>query len=106
MTYNLRRALERAEAKSGETILSIVVGQHYSTLSGDPAPDENVILGREEGLAKLDYEYDNGFGGADCHPFYAWTQSRVFFVYDGSTGLAWLPRNPIACEPWFGGGGT
>ncbi len=36
---------------------------------------------------------------------YAWTASRVFLIheYDGATGDAWVPRNPIAIKPEFGG---
>jgi hypothetical protein len=103
---NLRADLEEAEQFYGERIERIVVGKHYNQGWGVPAgKDENTILTREEGLAKLDLEYNNGFGGADCFPFFAWTKSRVFFVheYDGATGVNWVPRNPVACEPEFSG---
>lgn len=107
---NIRHWLEEAEAKFGERIEAIVVGPHdrrVSKYSGDDKPesDENVVLSREEGLAKLDEEYDNGYGGADCYPMYAWTASRVYFIgeYDGATGPSWVPRNPTACEPAFSG---
>lgn len=107
---NIRKWLEEAERESGEQIEAIVVGQH------DKAPDrwsrdrikpvdEGVILSREVGLAKLDEEYDNGYGGADCYPMYAWTKSWVYFIgeYDGATGPNRVPRNPINCEPQFSG---
>src|SRR5690606_25316592 len=104
---NLREWLEQAETKYGEHIESMVVGQHYRDRwgSGPALPDENVLLDRDAGLAKVDQEYDNGYGGADCFPLYAWTASRVFFVteYDGATGLSYIPRNPTACEPRFDG---
>lgn len=53
----------------------------------------------------LDYEYDAGYGGADCQPIYAWTETRVILCheYDGSTGVLWVPRNPTDIEPQFGG---
>jgi len=53
----------------------------------------------------LDYEYDSGYGGADCHAVYAWTETQVIFVteYDGSTSLAEVPRNPTPCKPNFNG---
>lgn len=100
---NLSRALQNLETSFGETIEALVVGKHES--SDEPAADENIVLTREAGLAKLDYEYDNGYGGADCNPFYAWTKSRVFFVheYDGLTSIVWVPRAPAAQEPMFGG---
>ena len=44
----------------------------------------------------LDYPYDPGFGGADCHAIWAWTPRWVLFVaeYDGSTRVVRVPRNP------------
>lgn len=103
---NARVWLEQAEQLHGERIEAIVVGKHDKAPWQSPAAqDENVLLSRDVGLAKIDAEYDNGYGGADCFPFYAWTASRVFFVaeYDGSTGLAWVPRHPVMLEPEFSG---
>lgn len=103
---NLRKELEDYEARYGEPIEAMVVGRHDNAEYGAPVGiDENVILTREAGLAKVDQEYSNGYGGADCFPFYAWTKSRVFFVheYDGATGIRWAPRNPMAVEPEFSG---
>ena len=103
---NLREWLEDAERRHGEPIEAMVVGKH-DRAGWDDAPnaDENVVLNREAGLSKVDQEYDAGYGGADCFPLYAWTKSRVFFVaeYDGSTGLAWVPRSPVEIEPHFSG---
>ena len=105
---NIKVWLEEAEKRYGEMIEAIVVGQHDNVPWPKPnlEADEGVVLSREVGLAKLDQEYNNGYGGAGCYPMYAWTKSRVFFIgeYDGSTGLSHLPRNPIDCEPHFSGG--
>lgn len=51
----------------------------------------------------IDFEYDNGYGGADTFPVTAWTANRVIYVseYDGSTGVTWVPRHPIDHEPSF-----
>jgi hypothetical protein len=102
---NLKTWLEEAEREYGEEILAMVVGQHYKIKRGKPLLDENVILSREDGLRKVDEEYDSGYGGADCYPLYAWTRSRVFFVaeYDGATGLSYVPRDPVSIEPAFSG---
>ena len=107
---NHRESLEEVERLYGEPIEAIVVGQHDNDpdkwTNNKPTPaDENVILSREAGLAKLDQDYDAGYGGADCFPFYAWTKSRVFFVaeYDGATGINYAPRNPVALKPGFSG---
>lgn len=103
---NLRTWLEEAERTFGEPILAMVVGKHDGAGWGDPpAADENIILSREAGLAKVDQDYDSGYGGPDCFPLYAWTTSRVFFVteYDGATGLAWAPRSPMELAPEFSG---
>jgi len=103
---NIKEWLIAVEQKFGEPIEAIVVGKHDDRTYGDKAfADENIILSRQDGLAKLDAEYDNGYGGADCFPMYAWTASRVFFIreYDGSTGISSVPRAPVACEPEFDG---
>lgn len=107
---NIKEWLIEAEKFYGETIEAIVVGPHDKRPgrwgADDKAlSDENVILSRDDGLRKLDQEYDSGYGGADCFPMYTWTKSRVFFIgeYDGSTGITWAPRNPVALEPQFSG---
>jgi hypothetical protein len=55
----------------------------------------------DEVAPTFDYDYDNGFGGADCHFFYLWTTTRIIYVdeYDGSTRIASMPRNPTPCSP-------
>lgn len=103
---NLRKWLEEAEAQYGEPIEAMVVGKHdRSGWEAAPGPDENIVLARDVGLLKVDQDYDNGYGGADCFPLYAWTKSRVFFIHehDGATGMNWAPRNPMPLEPEFGG---
>lgn len=103
---NLKTWLEEAEKIHGETIEAMVVGQHYRARWDDAVQhDENVLLSRDAGLARVDQEYSNGYGGADCFPLYAWTESRVYFVaeYDGATGLNWVPRHPVQIEPSFSG---
>lgn len=104
--YNLRKALEERIAKRGETLEAIVVGQHDRHRYDAPTnADENIILTPEAGLAKIDQDYDNGYGGADCYPFYAWTDKSIYFVgeYDGATGIDRVPRHPQACKPQFSG---
>ncbi len=95
------------EAEAGEEqVLFAVVGEHYSHKWDDPEPNHlGHLLPWADARKILDYNYDNGFGGADCHPVYAWTETKVIFVveYDGSTGTSWVPRNPTACEPQFSG---
>lgn len=103
---NIRKWLEKAEVETGEQIEAIVVGKHDRTgWDAAAAADENVVLSREAGLAKLDQEYENGYGGADCFPMYAWMPSRIYFIgeYDGATGPNWVPRHPVAIEPQFSG---
>lgn len=107
---NIKVWLEEIEKEFGEEIEAIVVGQHDDRPTrfeenDAPMADENVILTREAGMHKLDEDYDNGFGGADCFPMYAWTKTRVFLMteYDGSTGMSWVPRNPMNVAPEFNG---
>lgn len=106
MLANLSKELQTLVAKDGESIEAIVVGKHDKARYGAPAgDDENVLIPVEAGLAKIDQDYDAGYGGADCYPFYAWTQTKVWFVaeYDGATCLTWVPRHPIDLEPEFSG---
>ena len=44
----------------------------------------------------FDYDYDTGYGGADCHAVLVWTPTRAIFVgeYDGATAVEWLPIAP------------
>lgn len=103
---NIRKWLEEAVAAEGGTLEAVVVGKHDDRYFSDEAlPDENIILTVDAALAKLDVDHDSGYGAPDCFPIWAWTKDRVYFIaeYDGATGLAWVPRNPVAGEPSFSG---
>lgn len=102
---NIKDWLLEHEAEYGETIECVVVGVHDNNRygRGEPNPDENIMLSREAALAKLDLEFDDGYGSAECYPLTAWTKSRVLYIreYDGSTGLSWQHRNPVNHKPRF-----
>ena len=105
---NITECLLERERETGETIEAIVVGKHYrDSWLEDRRPEHmrDKMLTRNDGLALLNVEHDDGFGGADCYPMYAWSKSRVYFIseYDGSTRLSCLPRHPVDCEPCFDG---
>lgn len=94
-----------AEA-GGEPIEWIVIGhwanQNPADYGDDWAPEElrdvktGVPLPWDEARPMLDYSYDTSYGGAKCHPIWAYTRSRVILVgeYDGATWCYWVPRNP------------
>lgn len=50
----------------------------------------------KEAQPLLDYEYDSGFGSADCHFVNIYTDKSVIYIheYDGSTTPHSVPRNP------------
>jgi hypothetical protein len=101
---NITDWLIDAEKEIGEQIVAVVVGKHYDVpWAAPPLPDEHVILDRNTALMKLDKEFDDSYGGADCHPIFAWTENVIIVIseYDGSTHLNIIPRNPMACEPFF-----
>ncbi len=89
------------KAAGGEPIDAIVIGDY-----GWGSPDRRLaaagkILTWTEAAPLLDYEYDDGFGGPECHAFVAWTTNRVLYVheYDGSTSVSCRPRNPTTHMP-------
>lgn len=92
-------ALEIEAAAGGEDIVAIVIGDG----PGDRVAHALIgrILSWDEAREALDYSYDDGFGGADCHAVYAWTENRIIGVheYDGSTNVTWVPRNPGGTKP-------
>ena len=56
----------------------------------------NVVVGEAEMRRWLNYNYDAGFGMADCHAVHVWTTHSVYFVkeFDGSTMVMSVPRHP------------
>jgi len=97
------------EDAAGEPIVAIVVAEMDRDTHSDErviAPiDHNKVLAWSTVANALDYEYDPGYGGEDCHAITAWTPTRVIFCgcYDGSTWLQSVPRNPTDHTPKFCG---
>jgi len=97
------------ETAAGEPIEAVVIGalNGYSDDSDEPVPKDKrcVVLTWDEARPLLDYEFHDGFGGAECNPVEVYTPTRVLFVHehDGSTCMVWVPRNPQATEPQHGG---
>lgn len=103
---NHRKKIEQYERILGETVEAISVGRHDSDLcSPDRRPEHQrgCLLSREDGLKLLNIDYNAGYGGAECFPFYAWTANYILLVqeYDGATDVTAIPRNPVDCEPQF-----
>lgn len=90
-------------AAGGEAIEAIVIGpfgwggSYAEDRITRPAPARRgELLSWEHARPMLDYEYDPGFGAAECDAIYAWTSTRVLHVneYDGATGVVAIPRHP------------
>lgn len=100
------------EALGGEKVAALVIGQYPGfdddeALSRSPKELLGVVLPWTPEIERLfDYEYDDGFGGHECHPVIIWTATRVIIsgCYDGSTWLTSVPRNPKPYMPSFIGG--
>lgn len=97
------------EAAQGEPILAVVLGDF-----GWGDKDDNrqrvpkgTVLSWEVASPLLDYNYDAGYGGIECHALYAWTETHVLLVgtYDGSSWVQAVPRDPVAVKPQTCGGG-
>ena len=105
---NLRKELEEG-LDEGERIEAVVIGEHdsdpnkYNDGPKREADKLNRVLTWEEAAPILDEEYDDGYGSAECWPFYAWSNTHIYFVreYDGSTSISAIPRNPRDIEPDF-----
>lgn len=96
------------EAMAGsESIMYAVLGKHDAHRWDSEYTLHAVgkLLPWTEARLILDYEYDNGHGGADCHTVFAWTETKVLTIteYDGATGPTWFPRNPMDVTPSFDG---
>ena len=91
-----------AGVADNEPIEAVVIGRRGNGWFDEPQ-EAQPVLSWGEARERLDYEYDDGFGGAECHAIYAWTPTRVLFVheYDGSTTVVSVPRNPAASKPVF-----
>lgn len=123
---NLAKTIREHLDKSGETFEAMTIGHFYEqdqskTSDWDKwvAPETGAanvravfphigkVLSDPSMISLLDFEYDDGFGGARCHPVHVWTDKSVgiHVTYDGSTWMEWVPRNPSPDIPGFYGGG-
>lgn len=92
------------EATGGEEIIAISISPWNNSSArydAEPGVVADHALGCEpvswaEAFPVLNYEYDDGYGGQDCHDIIAWTATKVLYVheYDGSTSVQSVPRNP------------
>lgn len=96
------------EELNGEPVEGIVVGRIYGWYDGSeeeekgfPSTLRDTLQSWDVVAPLLDYEYDSGYGGQECHSIWLWTPTRVLFVheYDGSTYVASVPRHPTAGQP-------
>lgn len=101
---NLAASFELKAQELGDApIQTAVVGPHDDSRWDEAKPSEPLVW--EQARKLLDYSYDSGFGGADCHAVVAWSQHYVYYVheYDGATRIAAMPRNPMKCLPTYEG---
>jgi hypothetical protein len=99
---NLKKTFEDCAAKMGDRLISAVVGFHYDDKDTyESYAKQFPVEPWADASTKIDYEYNSGFGGADCHAVIAWGNRFVYFVheYDGATGIQCVPRNPEPCAP-------
>ena len=95
------------EAAAGEPVEFAVIGTdrwwEEEDRRGIPKEKKGVVLAWNEARQLLNYGYSTGFGGADCHPIYAWSEHWVLFVseYDGSTTINRISRFPVPSYPEF-----
>lgn len=90
-----------------EPILRIVVKNVKENDYASWGEETSQLYIWEEVAPSLDYEYNAGYGGVECHAITAWTESKVIFVgvYDGSSWVTSVPRHPMPHMPHTVGGG-
>ena len=103
--------IEEYARQLGEKPLVVVIGEFGWGIMED---EQNNPVGDMKNKAMpwdvmrqfLEYEYDSGYGGPECHAISVYTENYVIFVsqYDGATGLYSIPRNPINHSPIMPGG--
>jgi hypothetical protein len=101
---NMSNFLKDLKEAIGEEVVEAVVftsllDQSYLDKTPEPRNagiETDKIYSWEEAQPLLDYEYDAGYGGSDCHFVNIWTPTRVIYIheYDGATWPEFVPRNP------------
>lgn len=91
----------------GEPIEAVIIGD-IGWRDENNVPQELLgkVLSWDAAKLYLDYEFNAGYGGVECHAVYVYTKTRVIAVsqYDGSTGLFSIPRDPMPGMPDMPGG--
>lgn len=96
-----------AEALGYEPIEAIVISRTREESYDWGEDAERPVQQWRDVAPILNYNYDSGYGGVDCHRFVAWTATRIAFLgqYDGCTWVETIPRNPQPLVPEGVGGG-
>jgi len=103
--------LKDIEKVLGDNEVEAIVIGHFGGYGTDDrdqlSSNRNKIQKWNDVKQYMDYEYDDSWGGQDCHSVFIWTKDRIYFVgtYDGSTWITSVPRNPEDCSPHSVGGG-
>lgn len=103
---NLKESFEAAALTAGDTLRFAVIGpDDRDSDAWDNWGKECPVEPWEIAGEKINYSYNNGYGGADCHAVIAWGDRFVYYVaeYDGSTYIKRSPRNPEPCAPYWAG---
>lgn len=89
---------ETTEQIEAVVILSCKIAEffQYSDHKAIPIELGNKPLTWKEVEKYFDYEYEAGFGTADCHEIRIYTSANIYYVheYAGSTHIHSIPRNP------------
>ena len=104
--HNFKKDIIEAIESTGDTVEDIeavkILNELDGTYNGEDPRDIAAKPYREKLISWaiaapiLDYEYDSGFGGMDCHDIRIWTKDNIFYIheYDGSTSVYSMSRNP------------
>jgi len=95
---NFKKDILESVGDELDTAIIIVVDDIYVSENNEKFPKD--MIGKpvllKDVIDYFDYEYDDGYGGQECHNIYIFTKKEVLYIheYDGSTYIASVPRNP------------
>lgn len=88
--------IEAIGEENVDKALILVADSYEVEDKGFPKDMLNKVYRLKDIINYLDYRYDSGFGGQECHDIQVWVNEQIFYIheYDGSTSIYSQPTKP------------